>query len=44
MTFINPGYAHTLIDDPMGRKSIWVGLGLMAIGVLMIRKIVDIKV
>jgi tight adherence protein B len=44
MNFLNPGYAHTLIGDPMGRKAIWVGLALMAIGVWMIRKIVDIKV
>lgn len=44
MNFLNPGYARTLIDDPMGRKAIWIGLGLMAIGVWMIRKIVDIKV
>ena len=44
MNFINPSYARTLINDPMGRKAIWLGLGLMAIGVWMIRKIVDIKV
>jgi Flp pilus assembly protein TadB len=28
----------------MGRKAIWAGLALMAVGVWMIRKIVDIKV
>lgn len=44
MDFINPGYAHTLIDDPAGRKFIWFGLGLMTVGVYLIRKIVDIKV
>jgi len=44
MDFVNPGYAHMLIDDPTGRKAVWIGLGLMAIGVYMIRKIVDIKV
>ena len=44
MNFINPSYARTLINDPMGRKAIWLGLGLMVIGVWMIRKIVDIKV
>ena len=44
MNLVNPGYAHTLIDDPVGRKAIWVGLGMMAIGVWTIRKIVDIKV
>ncbi|HVJ04451.1 MAG TPA: type II secretion system F family protein [Candidatus Saccharimonadales bacterium] len=44
MNFLNPGYARIMIEDPMGRKAIWLGLGLMAIGVWMIRKIVDIKV
>jgi tight adherence protein B len=44
MNLLNPGYAHTLIDDPIGVKAIWVGLGLMVIGVWLIRKIVDIKV
>jgi tight adherence protein B len=44
MNFVNPSYARTLINDPMGRKAVWLGLALMAIGVWMIRKIVDIKV
>jgi tight adherence protein B len=44
MCFINPSYARTLIDDPMGRKAVWVGLGLMVIGIWSIRKIVDLKV
>lgn len=44
MNFVNPNYAHTLTSDPMGRKAIWLGLGLMVIGIWMIRKIVDIKV
>ncbi len=44
MTFINPGYAHTLTDDPTGRMFVWGGLGLMTVGILVIRKIVDIKV
>jgi tight adherence protein B len=44
MNFVNPNYARTLINDPMGRKAVWLGLALMGIGVWMIRKIVDIKV
>ncbi len=44
MSFVNSNYARNLIDDPMGRKAIWIGLGLMVIGVWIIRKIVDIKV
>jgi Flp pilus assembly protein TadB len=33
-----------MLDDPTGRKAIWLGLGLMTVGAWMIRKIVDIKV
>jgi tight adherence protein B len=44
MNLLNPGYARGLIEDPVGRKAVWVGLAMMAIGVWMIRKIVDIKV
>lgn len=44
MNLVNPAYARALINDPVGRKAIWVGLGMMAIGVWTIRKIVDIKV
>lgn len=44
MNFLNPSYSGSLIEDPLGRKAIWLGLGLMAIGAWSIRKIVDIKV
>jgi tight adherence protein B len=44
MNFANPSYARTLLNDPIGRKAIWFGLGMMVIGVWTIRKIVDIKV
>ncbi len=44
MNVLNPGYAKIMLEDPMGRKAIWLGLGLMSIGVYLIRKIVDIKV
>ncbi len=44
MNFMNHSYARIMIDDPAGRKAIWIGLGLMSIGVWMIRKIVDIRV
>ncbi len=44
MNFLNRGYVRVMIDDPAGRKAIWIGLGLMSAGVYMIRKIVDIKV
>jgi tight adherence protein B len=44
MNILDPRYARTLIEDPIGRKAIYLGLGLMAAGVYSIRKIVDIKV
>jgi len=44
MILVNPDYSRTLIDDPMGRIAIWIGLGLMAVGAFLIHKIVDIRV
>lgn len=44
MNFVNRGYARIMFDDPTGRKALWLGLGLMSVGMWMIRKIVDIKV
>jgi len=44
MNFLNRNYARIMLDDPTGRKAIWLGLGLMTVGAWMIRKIVDIKV
>ena len=44
MSFLNPSYTHILISDPLGRKFVWIGIGLMVVGVWLIRKIVDIKV
>ena len=40
----NPGYANVLVHDPMGRKLTYTGIGMMAMGGLLIRKIVRIKV
>ncbi len=44
MNLANHGYATVLIEDPLGRKLIYIGLGLMITGGLIIRKIVDVKV
>jgi tight adherence protein B len=40
----NPGYADVLVHDPVGRKLTYAGIGMMALGGLLIRKIVRIKV
>lgn len=40
----DPGYSHVLFSDPLGEKLLYVGAGLIAIGGLLIRKIVKIEV
>jgi tight adherence protein B len=40
----NPGYTRVLITDPTGRKMTYAGIGMIAVGGLLIRKIVRIKV
>lgn len=41
---VNKQYERTLFTDPTGLKLIYAGLVMMALGVLAIRKIIDIKV
>jgi len=44
MTFLNPDYEMVLINDPTGRYLVYYGLVSMLLGVLVIRKVIDIKV
>jgi tight adherence protein B len=44
INIINHDYEKTLFTDPFGLKMVYFGLGLMVIGILAIRKIIDIKV
>jgi tight adherence protein B len=44
MSIINPKYARILVEEPLGRTLIYIGLALMFIGGFIIRKIVDVKV
>lgn len=44
LTLVNPKYTRVLIEDPLGQKLVLVGIGLMALGFYVIRRIVDIKV
>ncbi|MBI1940925.1 MAG: type II secretion system F family protein [Acidobacteria bacterium] len=44
MTFLNPSYELVLIKDPTGQKLVYAGLIMMVLGVLVIRKVIDIKV
>ncbi|MGA7926282.1 MAG: type II secretion system F family protein [Candidatus Sulfotelmatobacter sp.] len=44
INIINHNYEKSLFTDPLGLKMVYVALGLMVIGILVIRKIIDIKV
>jgi tight adherence protein B len=44
LTLANRSYTRVLIDDPSGRRLIYIGLSLMVLGGLAINKIVDVKV
>jgi len=43
MNLFNPGYGKALFQDPMGQKMVMYAGIMMVIGILWIRKIVDIK-
>ncbi|MGH9359891.1 MAG: type II secretion system F family protein [Terriglobia bacterium] len=43
MNFFNPGYEKKLWTDPLGLRLVYVGLIMMAAGILVIQKIIDIK-
>lgn len=44
ISIINHQYEKQLFSDPFGIKLVYLGLGLMVIGVLAIRKIIDIRI
>jgi tight adherence protein B len=44
ISLANHDYEKSLFTDPFGLKMVYFGLGLMVIGILAIRKIIDIKV
>ena len=44
MNVLNHDYEKTLFSDPFGLKMVYFGLGMMVIGILAIRKIIDVKV
>ena len=43
MSILNPGYGRTLLQDPLGQKMVTYAGILMVIGILVIRKIVNVK-
>ena len=44
MNLLNPGYGRVLFEDPLGQKMVTYSAGLMIIGMLIIRRMVNIKV
>ncbi len=44
LSLANRSYCRVLVEDPTGRKLVLAGLGLMALGGLAIRKIVNVKI
>ena len=44
ISLVNKTYEKPLFTDPLGIKMIYAGLIMMVIGILAIRKIIDIKV
>jgi tight adherence protein B len=41
LNLLNPGYSNILLHDPLGRKMIYISIGLLATGTLVIRQIVN---
>jgi tight adherence protein B len=44
ISVVNHNYEKTLFSNALGMKMIYGGLGLMVLGILAIRKIIDVKV
>jgi tight adherence protein B len=38
---LNPGYSSILLEDPLGRKMVYLGIAMLAVGTLIIRSIVN---
>ena len=41
LNLVNPGYSSVLFHDQLGRKLLYISLGMLAVGGLVIRKIVN---
>jgi tight adherence protein B len=41
LNLVNPGYSSILFHDPFGRKLMYVSLGMLAVGGIVIRQIVN---
>ena len=41
LNLLNPGYSSIMLSDPFGRKLIYASIGMLAVGTLIIRRIVN---
>lgn len=41
INLINPGYSAVLLHDPVGHKLIYLGIGLLATGMLVINRMIN---
>jgi tight adherence protein B len=41
LNLVNPGYSQILLTDPFGRKLVYFSIGMLAVGSLIIRRIVN---
>jgi tight adherence protein B len=41
LNLVNPGYSSILFHDPGGRKLIYLGLAMLVVGSVIIRRIVN---
>jgi tight adherence protein B len=41
INIVNPGYSHILLYDPFGRRLIYISLGLLAVGAVVIHRIIN---
>lgn len=41
INLLNPGYSNILLQDPLGRKMIYISIGMLVTGTLIIRQIVN---
>jgi tight adherence protein B len=41
INLVNPGYSNILLTDPFGRKLIYIGVGLIVLGAIVIHRIVN---
>jgi tight adherence protein B len=44
INLLNPGFEGPLFHDPLGKMFLYCGCGMLVVGTLIVRKIVDIKV